>query len=690
MGASPVRAQTGGTVVVGQVNFASLIADSGETSAPHTLTVPRVTKFANCGASIWQGDTSAFFLTSTSRYIRGRLTCSYSATFTATSFGTHSADFGIEPYCHALPCPTAYVLKLAGRDVQPAPGKLSAKPATLNFGRALLGGDGAFKKISVVNPTAAAIYVDAISSSNPDFVAAQNCTNNIDAHSSCWIAVGFRPSSLGKKSGQITIAAEQGASPRIIKVSGVGVASLPSRGPKSPRCDKGLCGTVESGTSKRIAGAAVTLYAVGTAYQTGASILASIVTDAKGHFTLPAFTCPAGDSETYITAIGGDAGNNSAIGLIAALGPCGKFDTSTRVIINELTTAATELALAQFTDSSGRNVGAPASNARGLQIGYDSFANLADVDLRNSRISGKISGFLTKPLCDWNSGVTNDGARARLNTLADILATCVASDGPASLACGELFADSGAPNTETTLAIAHAVASNPKNNVGPIFAVLTQPSIAPFQPSLTTAPDGWELALNFSALFAGLNFPRGIALDAAGNVWVASTNTDSVSELPAGDYSCGALTLVPSGAELYSPFQVALDNAGNVWVANYYDSDSISELPAGNLLAGAVNFNAANTPGAAFGSLEEITLDAAGNAWAGLAPSGVSELPVGNYGPGATNFDSGNSVYRLTFDPFGNIWADSYKGVIELPKGNYAQATAHPISALKYPFIKRW
>jgi hypothetical protein len=53
--------------------------------------------------------------------------------------------------------------------------------------------------------------------------------------------------------------------------------------------------------------------------------------------------------QTYVTAIGGDAGSgtNSAIGLTALAGPCNALSSSSFVMVNELATVAAEWALAQ-------------------------------------------------------------------------------------------------------------------------------------------------------------------------------------------------------------------------------------------------------------------------------------------------------------------------------------------------------
>src|SRR5262249_34824336 len=115
----------------------------------------------------------------------------------------------------------------------------------------------------------------------------------------------------------------------------------------------------------------ITLYAVGDSYATGASVLGRSTTENNVDFSI-SVNCPAGNPETYITAVGGDAGkgSNAAIGLIVLSGPCQSLAGST-VVINELSTVAAEWALSQFTDPSGQIVGAPGSNSAGLHNSFD-------------------------------------------------------------------------------------------------------------------------------------------------------------------------------------------------------------------------------------------------------------------------------------------------------------------------------
>jgi hypothetical protein len=93
------------------------------------------------------------------------------------------------------------------------------------------------------------------------------------------------------------------------------------------------------------------------------------------------------------------------------LGPCGSIAKTIKV--DEVTTVAAAYSMAQFFgDSSPYPIGAPASNAIGLANAAATVANLADPKV------GKIPA---KPL------KTAILPLAKLNTLADILASCVAS-----------------------------------------------------------------------------------------------------------------------------------------------------------------------------------------------------------------------------------------------------------------------
>ncbi len=209
-----------------------------------------------------------------------------------------------------------------------------------------------------------------------------------------------------------------------------------------------------TGGTTGISGSTVTLYAAGSSgYGSGATMLGTATTAGDGSFTMTYSARASGNPQTYITATGGNAGQgaNSAIGLMAALGPFDKLSDATSVTINELTTAAAEWSLTQFLNPTGRILGAPALGpALALPNAYIGFANLAAINPITLSVSGNPSSFLpTAAECTEMSPPANCDALERLNTLSNILAGCVESTGPASTACATLLCDAVPGNTYT-------------------------------------------------------------------------------------------------------------------------------------------------------------------------------------------------------------------------------------------------
>ena len=70
-------------------------------------------------------------------------------------------------------------------------------------------------------------------------------------------------------------------------------------------------------------------------------------------------------------------------------------------------------------------------------------------------------------------------------------------------------------------------------------------------------------AQTITTLGSGFNTPLGVAVDSAGNVYVADANNQAVKRIAAVG---GAITTLGSG--FYNPTSVAVDSAGNVYVAD--------------------------------------------------------------------------------------------------------------------------
>jgi hypothetical protein len=127
-----------------------------------------------------------------------------------------------------------------------------------------------------------------------------------------------------------------------------------------------------------VSGATVQLYAAGTTGDGSAAtamLSPSVTTDANGEFTLTGlYTCPSAGTLVYLVATGGNPGlngtaNNSALALMAALGPCGNLTSSTFIVVNELTTVAAVYSLAPFM-TSATSVGWGANDQTALSSAF--------------------------------------------------------------------------------------------------------------------------------------------------------------------------------------------------------------------------------------------------------------------------------------------------------------------------------
>jgi streptogramin lyase len=385
-----------------------------------------------------------------------------------------------------------------------------------------------------------------------------------------------------------------------------------------------------------VSGSAVTLYEVGTTgYGSAPTILATTTTDARGNWNIATFTCAPANAELYLTSVGGNAGlgNNSAIDLMAAIGPCDNLPQF--VNINEVSTVASVYALAAFfAPVIPHDIGMPTSNSQGLVNAITAVKNLVHL--------GTGIALATTPA--GNGTAPQD----KVNTLADLLVTCVDSSGPVSIACSNLFAAAAPPGGSTpgdTLSAILDIALNPANNAIALFTLA--PPNYPFRPTLTAAPTDWTLALNYAG--GGLNGPLGVAADTSGNVWVANNASDSVTKLssagaalsPAGGFTGGGLS---------NPLDLAIDGSGNVWIANLGHSinsgqgsgiSSVTELdPNGSPLSGGSGFATGNLTAAT-----GVAIDLNGLVWVSDNKSNsLLEMCGSNPGNCPTNYNTGDVI----------------------------------------------
>ena len=465
-------------------------------------------------------------------------------------------------------------------------------------------------------------------------------------------------------------------------------ASCPSR---TPVAGVALIGQVLT-ANKPVAGAIVQLYAAGNSGNGSASsplLTAPPTSAADGSFSIAAgYTCPSAQTPVFLLAKGGQPSSassaNSSLWLMAAIGPCGGIASGTSFAVNEATTAASVWALAPFM-SAGGNVGASCTNTTGLDNAFTTANELVNATTGASPGAG-LPSTLAVPT-------------AKLNTLANALASCTASSGGS--ACTPLFnAATGSSAPGNTLDAALNIARAPASNAAAIYTLAS--ANPAFSPALAAAPPDWMLhntvsgggmsspasvaadasgniwASNYfntmsefspagAAIFpagisgSGINESYGMALDVQGNVWIANEQTTSnsgngdVTELNASGQPIA--TAITSGG-IYFPIGVAADPNGNMWFADYGDS-KVTLLSN----TGAAISSSSGWGGTSLAFPVALAVDAGHNAWVvnqgGLLP--ITEISAD--GSKVTNYDCDcNGASGVAADQKGNIWIANYYG----------------------------
>ena len=207
-------------------------------------------------------------------------------------------------------------------------------------------------------------------------------------------------------------------------------------------------------------------------------------------------------------------GQNSAATELAAIGPCPQAQADVPpVIVDEVTTVAMSFALAGFANDALHI----ASSGSPLAL-----VGVANAFVNASNLAPTTTGLAPATIPSGSATVP----QATIDTLANILFSCIHSGGDHSSACQSLL-DTGStrPSSDTASAMI-AIAHSPANAVSTLFA--QQSSTPPFTPYLTTAPNDFSLGLVFTG--GGINLTIGMAVDAMGNVWSASNGDTSTND----------------------------------------------------------------------------------------------------------------------------------------------------------------
>jgi len=455
-----------------------------------------------------------------------------------------------------------------------------------------------------------------------------------------------------------------------------------------------------------------------------------VTTGSDGSFAITGdYTCPSTTSQLYLYAVGGNPGlppgsNNPSIGLLTALGTCQANSTlspTLYVVINEVTTVAAAYAFAGFaTDPTHvASSGTPLA-----QLGIaNAFAN-----------AGNLASTYTGTALTTTPAGNGTAPQVIVNTLADLLAACINSTGTVSgpsnpTVCYTLFNDllsggttGSVPGDTATAAI--YLAHNPGANLDALGSLYeTLPADLPFQPAVTAGSGPNDLTVSIAFSDGSLNKPLSIAVDGAGNVWLANYGGNSVTELSSlGVDLSGANGF--TGGGMNGPMGIAIDGQGHVWIAsqtngalaelsntgsvlspgNGYPNAGFSIGGAGMVLAidgagnlwitgGSAGVTKFSSGGAVLGTytgagLDQqtgISVDGSGNAWIANTSADVSEFSSsGSVLSGAAGFTVTGQPYGVAIDSTGNAWVGTVSSSVMQkisPSGSVTSATINAHNA---------
>ena len=378
-----------------------------------------------------------------------------------------------------------------------------------------------------------------------------------------------------------------------------------------------------------------------------------VTTDPSGNFSVSSdYTCTEGISHLYIYSIGGNpgAGTNPAAGLMASLQSCTVPNFSTTVVdVNEVSTVATAYALAGFaTDATHFSIPNDALAATGMNNATKTVENLET--LRTGvALATTPAGNGTVP-------------QKEINTLANILASCVNSNGAVTgptnaTPCYTLFTNAlsgGSTGTQPmeTATAAINIAHNPGANIASLYGLSV--GTPPFEPELTAQPMDFTIGLIYTG--TSLNEITAFDFDGSGNMWVENelNPTSNLSE-----FSPTGTELSPSGGftggGLDAPNGLAIDNSGDAWLSSY-PNNSVNEFSS----TGTVISPSGGDTGGGLNNARTIAIDTTGNVWlANIGANSISEFNSGGTAiTNASGYTGGglDNPRELAFDGAGNSW----------------------------------
>ncbi len=225
------------------------------------------------------------------------------------------------------------------------------------------------------------------------------------------------------------------------------------------------------------------------------------------------------------------------------------------------------------------------------------------------------------------------------------------------------------------------------------MAAMTHATAQQYTFTTLAGPDGSPGAVDATGSAARFNWPEGVAVDSAGNLYVADNGNSTIRKMTLGGVvttlaglagSAGSADGTGGAARFSNPSAVAVDSAGNVYVADT-GNDTIRKVTPGGVvttlagLGGTSGTNDAWGSAARFYGPSGVAVDSAGNVYVAdtwndtirkVTPGGLVTTLAGLAGSSGTNDGTGSAArfnypYGVAADSAGNVYvADTYNDTI--------------------------
>ncbi len=335
-----------------------------------------------------------------------------------------------------------------------------------------------------------------------------------------------------------------------------------------------------------------------------------------------------------------------------------------------------------------------------MGVAVDSAGNLYVADTFNNRIRKISNGLITTVAGNFTPGYSGDNgpatsaslnspmgiavdssgnlyiadsANSRIRRVSNGVITTVAGNGMPS------FSGDNGPATSAQLYASHGVAAGSDGSV--YIADSSNNRVRKVSNGVITTVAGNGTpgfsGDNGPAASAQLSDPEGVALDSAGNLYIADAFNNRIRKVSNGVITTvagnGTYGLTPTGdnfpatsAQLYSPKGVAVDSAGDLYIADTYNqlirkvSNGVITTVAGTGMHGPSSGDNSPATSASLFSPTAVAVDSAGNLYIAdtgnsrvrKVSNGVITTVAGNGGYGFSG-DNGPAATAQLFNPEG-------------------------------------